>query len=241
MQLSNNLKHFLYFTLAFALLVPIGTQTHELGHIAFAKLFGYETELHFASMNYNWQETTAEFNQIYFDNKEAIISGKDFPGKAEYEAATDKFRNESLWVSIGGPLQTCLTGIIGLIMLYVRRQKRALAWQPTDWLAVFLSLFWLREPFNLAHALASSLLSHSGVLMYGGDEEGIARVLGWHPGAVAIPLGIIGGLVGLYVVFKVIPRKLRLSFIIAGLVGSAIGWVFWMNWVGPILLPVPPL
>ena len=241
MNLPKHLKYLLYFILGFALSVPIGTITHELGHIALAKVFGYKTELHYASMNYNWQEKTAEFNQIYFENKEAIIADQDFPGKAEYEAATHKFRNESLWITSGGPLQTCLTGILGLIMLYVRRQKRAMGWQTTDWIAVFLSLFWLREPFNLAHALLSSLLSHNGTLIYSGDEENIAIVLGWHPGSVAIPLGIIGGLVGLYVVFKIIPKNLRLVFIISGLLGSAIGWVFWMNWVGPILLPVPAI
>ncbi len=45
-------RPFLILTFGFILFTAIGTVSHEYGHIAVAKFHGYETELHYGSMNY---------------------------------------------------------------------------------------------------------------------------------------------------------------------------------------------
>ena len=50
--------------------------------------------------------------------------------------------NDSLFITIGGPLQTILTGTLGLLMLVLRRKSIYKNGMKTlDWLFVFLSLF----------------------------------------------------------------------------------------------------
>jgi hypothetical protein len=46
-------KFFFIIFLAFILFTIIGTLSHELGHIAVAKYFGYETTLDYGSMAYS--------------------------------------------------------------------------------------------------------------------------------------------------------------------------------------------
>lgn len=72
---------------------------------------------------------------------------------------------------------------------------------------------------------------------FGGDEYFMALVAELPPGTFSLSLGLIGAIVAIYVVFMVIPKKYRLSFILAGFVGSAIGFMGWMYWLGSILLP----
>ncbi len=50
-------KNFILLSLTFILFTVLGTLTHEGGHIAAAKYYGYETTLHYSSMNYKkpWQ------------------------------------------------------------------------------------------------------------------------------------------------------------------------------------------
>lgn len=58
--------------------------------------------------------------------------------------------SNALLVKIGGPLQTILTGTIGLLILLWRKYSIFInGMKPLDWLTTFLSLFWLREAFKM--------------------------------------------------------------------------------------------
>ncbi len=145
--------------------------------------------------------------------------------------------NKSLYVTIGGPLQTILTGVLGLIILFVRRktiQNEGL--KIIDWLAVFLGLFWLREIFNLVHSLGSEIVLPNG-RWFGGDEYYISKDLNLWSGTIPIILGVMGLLASIFIVFKVVPKDLRLTFTISGLIGGVSGFIIWMNIIGPIVLP----
>lgn len=199
-----DMPRFLLLTLAFIVCVPIGTLSHELGHIAVAEALGYDTRLYFASMDYNYEKVTPLHGAL---------------------------------ITLGGPVQTILTGMVGLGLLRYRKsamQESGL--RLLDWVAVFLALFWLREVFNLAAGLALNLF-YPEVNPFGGDELGLSQALHLPDGAVPIALGILGFWAAWHVVFTVVPKPLRLTFIAAGLVGGLAGFFLWMEYLGPWFLP----
>lgn len=229
--------NFFIFTLLFVLFTIIGTVSHEYGHIAVAKALGYSTTLHYGYMTWDSSKLEEEINQLYLDNQEAIQQALPFDEKARYEEKQALLNKHSLFVSAGGPLQTMLTGIIGWLLLWVGKGKRALTgFRPIDWLAVFLSLFWLRELFNLCNSVTMEFIKPDGNF-FGGDELHIAQFLGIDEGTVAIPLAVIALFSSSLVVFKVLPRKFQLTFILAGLVGGLIGFIGWLYILGPIIMP----
>lgn len=245
-----NIKNVFILSIVFILFVPIGTISHEYGHIAVARYLGYDTTLHYGSAGH--------FPKGFYDDKDVIAAlnlTKEYRNTA-YESwpedikekvkAYNKIINEryypeesnhSLFIAIGGPLQTMLTGMIGLLILFWRRRliyKNGL--QLLDWLAVFLSLFWLRELFNLVASIGWELISPNGT-WFGGDEYIISQKLNLWPGTISIILAAMGAMVAFYVIFKIIPKKIRPTFIISGLIGGISGFILWMQIIGPKIMP----
>jgi len=239
MKFVINIKYLLAFSLAFMLFTAIGTISHEFGHIVVAKSLGYETKLHSSSMSYNFRETELykRISEIYNKNSIAIESKSDFKQKEEYEKGVKQINRDVLLILIGGPLQTILTGMIGLLLLFWRRREiRRFKLKLIDWLAVFLSLFWLREAFNLFMSVSTEIISPNGSY-FGGDEKRISIILNLWSGTFSVILGAIGFAVAVFIIFKIIPQKLRLSFIISGLIGGIFGYILWLNILGPKILP----
>ena len=58
-------------------------------------------------------------------------------------------------LTAAGPLQTMISGTIGLLMLLLTRSSFAGKEQlsPWQWVLIFMTLFWLREIFNLVFEL----------------------------------------------------------------------------------------
>ena len=223
------------FSVAFILFTIVGTLTHEYGHIAVAKTLGYETTLHYGSMNWDRSEIYKELNSIYTENQNEIENGLPFQEKEDFEKRIKKLKRDNLYVILGGPIQTMLTGILGLMLLYFRNEKiKRNGLQLFDWFAVFLSLFWLREVFNLVMSVSKGLM---GGNYFGGDEAKISRLLEFPVGAVPILLGFLGLIVSLFVVFKVVSKEIRFTFIIGGLIGGISGFILWLRILGPIILP----
>lgn len=215
----------------------IGTVSHEYGHILMAKSFGYDTFLHYSSMNYNSGELKDKLDDIYTKHQTDIENGTDFEKKKEYQHGLKKLASNGLWITIGGPLQTILTGTIGLLFLIYRRKKIKLyGLKFIDWLAVFLALFWLREVFNLVMSLSSEILAPSGN-WFGGDEKFISIKLNLWEGTLPIVLGLVGLFITYFVIYKIIPNRLRFNFIIKGFFGEIIGFYLWMFILGPAILP----
>jgi len=130
-----------------------------------------------------------------------------------------------------------LTGLIGLSILFFRRKRIAESqFRLFDWFAVLCSLFWLREVFNLTISIASSILRQDGKY-FGGDEANISRMLELPEFVIPIALGFIGLVICLFVIFKVVPKNQQATFILSGLVGGSVGFVLWMEFLGPIVLP----
>lgn len=98
------------------------------------------------------------------------------------------------------------------------------------------ALFWLREVFNPLTAIIGEIIKPNGSY-FGGDEKYISEVLNLPIGTTSITLGIIGTLIATFVVFKIVPNKLRLTFMLSGFLGGISGYYLWMKIIGPIVLP----
>ncbi len=228
---------FLVFAIMFILFTVIGTLSHEFGHIAVARYLGYKTELHFASMNYKDSDDQKRIFKIYENNKQAIETGQDFNKKQEYLNGIDKLNKDILYVSLGGPLQTIFTGLMGFVFLVYKRNtllKNGLKF--IDWLFVFFSLFWLRQIFNSTIGIANGLIKRNGIY-FGGDEKKISELLNLPIGAISISFGLLGLAICVYVIFVIIPKRIRFTFLCGGFVGGICGFILWMLFLGPKLLP----
>lgn len=243
-----HLKFSIYIILTFIAFTVIGTLSHEFGHIAVAKYLGYDTRLFYGSMTHTQKgfkndTLVKEHNQIIKQYKSELIEGKDFEkldrlkelnnlieAKYPYKAF------DSFLVTIGGPLQTMLTSFLGLIILFVRRTKRKTDFKLIDWLAVFMSLFCLREVFNFVSALASRIIFSTAY--FSGDEFKISLYFGLNQWVVPIIMMCIGLTIALYVIFKIIPLKYRFSFVVSGCIGGLLGFGIWFGGLGQLILPM---
>jgi len=237
MKLTIEIKHVIFITLGFILFTIIGTVSHEFGHVIVAKSLDYDTTLHYGSMNYDDSHFKKRIVKIYTENKTEIEKGSSFQDKAEYEKGVEKLTTDILLVRIGGPLQTIITGVIGLLIIYCRRKKiKEFGLKLLDWLAIFLSLFWLREVFNLIMSVTSEFINPKGSY-FGGDEKLISELLNLWSGTVSLVLGVIGFGISVFIVFKIVPKHIRLTFVIAGFIGGISGFILWMHFLGPKILP----
>jgi len=235
-----NPRLFALLALSFVLATIVGTVSHELGHFAVAKYYKGHPKLHYASVSQDEPSDFAtELSQRYNREKNKIESPNPSPEKKAYmayrEEIGEKLKHATLFILLGGPLQTMLTGSLGGLMLWRRRKKIAtLGMRAADWFWVILAFFWSRQLANFLVVLKISFIRHR---ISGGDETRISRYFGWHTLTFNTITGIAAATVLLWVVFIIIPKTQRLNFILAGLCGSALGWLVWMEWMGPVLLP----
>jgi len=207
-------KKLIFSISLFILMVPIGTISHEYGHIIVAKCLGYNTELHYGNMN--------------------LVRGK---GNHSKDSRIEKTNHHSFLITLGGPIQTILTGSIGFFLILYRKQRgKHLKLDPLGWSLIFLSLFWLRQVFNLIISFISEIINPDGSY-FGGDEAWISEYLGLDRGVIPISLGLIGSVIFLFIFFKILPIKTRIPFISTCVVGCLLGYYLWMYLLGPKILP----
>ncbi|RSK40465.1 hypothetical protein [Mangrovimonas spongiae] len=244
MNYSNfSFKLTFYIVLGFILFTIIGTLSHEMGHIVVAKYFGYDTTLSYGSMNYypkGYMEDEdtkrlIKLNETYFNTPYEAL---DDSVKKEFENVINRIETKfewknTIWVTLGGPIQTILTSFLGFIILYFRKSFKKETFKLWDWLAIFLSLFILREVFNTVMALVETALGIKS--SFNGDEFKISRYLGYNPWVIPVITAGIGLLISIGVIFKILPKQYRLSFIIAGFIGGVLGYSVWFGFLGNFL------
>ncbi|WP_340155245.1 hypothetical protein [uncultured Winogradskyella sp.] len=230
---------------SFILFTIIGTLSHEFGHITVAEYFGYETKLNYGSMSFfekgyyedeNVKEIENLIKKYKLENYENWTNDLKLKIEENNLIIKDRYpRNEihDLWITIGGPAQTLLTSCIGLFILFLRRKTRKDQFKLVDWLAVFMSLFVLREVFNFITAIYGSMLYSKS--NFHTDEFRISRYLGLNEWIIPTIALMIGLLISCYVVFKIIPIKYRFTFIVSGLVGGISGFAIWLGFLGEAL------
>ena len=205
LQPQFNSTLFIKLTIAFIFTTIAGTISHEFGHYIMAEWFGHDATLHYGSMS--------------------------------FDASHDPTRHEKLLIKLGGPLQTMLTGTIGLLAMSLVKPKflRAVSLRGWQWAIILVTLFWLRQPFNLATAISQYLATgHAG---RHGDEIGLALMLGLPSWSIHFITGLIGLFVFAIVLFKYIPTIQRFTFVCAAAAGCISGYVLWFDVIGQYILP----
>lgn len=205
---SLNLKHISIFSLIFFFLTITGTQTHEWAHYLVADYFNFNPILHYSSVSY----------------------------KLELNQQVNDLKIKKFLFTLAGPLQTMVTGSVGLAIILFRRKRTSLnQFRLSEWFTIFLSLFWLRQVFNLITNLIKIVLTQR--ISFGGDEAKLSRMLNISEGIIGFATGIIGFIICLYVVFGVVTKEKRASLIFGGFIGSLISFGVWNFYLGKIILP----
>jgi hypothetical protein len=235
----RNFNGSLFITLFFSFIAAtvIGTLTHELGHYAIAKYYGYHPKINYQSVQWVDTKEQAFMRSTYTKYQDDIRAGKAFPQKEKFDQIRAGNRKNGFWIILGGPLETMLTGTIGLLFLFISRRK----FQSSDpltllqWILVFMSLFWLRQTANWFTGFWSYLVKNPFIPR--GDEFRIALALHLPLWSVITATAVLGAAVLTLVVFKIIPLRQRLTFLLAGLAGGVSGYLLWIVWFGKYIMP----
>jgi hypothetical protein len=232
-----DIKLFLFLALAFILSTIIGTVSHEYGHYTVAKSLGYSSTVSYGYTNWHDSKTRPFIDSIFSKYSKELEANLDFPRKKEFDLIQDKQTKDAFWITLGGPIQTMLTGTIGLLLLLTQRRiiRETKSIKIYQWLCIFLSLFWLRQFANLVIWIIGYFIN--GKFSLNGDEVGLALFLNLPKGTIAISTALIGLAVLFFVIFRIIPVDKRITFISAGLLGGIFGYLFWLIWFGPIIMP----
>ena len=206
--LKFNFQLFIWLVISFILFTIIGTVSHEFGHFIVAEMMGYDATIHYGSTSIS---NPIDYHQV--SNLSPTL------------------------ITIGGPVQTILTGTFGLLILWLNRKSFNPSVDITlfQWIFIFLSLFWLRFPANLVTWIIGFI--RSGRFGQRGDEISIARYFRLPDWSVVVSTAMIGFLVLAIIIFKYIPQHQRLTFILSGLVGGIAGYILWLYMIGKSILP----
>lgn len=234
--LKFDYKLSIFLIIAFILMTVVGTLTHEFGHYAVSRLLGYKASINYQSTSH-WDEDIDKFlSETYKRNEYEIKNDLDFPNKEKFAKFVAKERADGFWITLGGPLQTIITGTIGFFLLVSYRKKFISTTQVhfMGWVLIFMSLFWLRQVANLFMAMMISLIR--GKTPMNGDEIRLAHHLGINIWTIQVITGIIGFVV-LFFVLRFLPKKLVLTFVVSGLIGGVLGFYLWLIKFGQFIMP----
>lgn len=237
LPLKFNIKLFVFLSLAFIISTVVGTISHEYGHYAVAKYLGHSATVSYGYTNWNDKATDQFMDSTYLNYSKEIELQLDFPEKNKFYLIRQQQIKDGFWITFGGPFQTMFTGTLGFLFVFYQRKKiqNANTLSFSQWIIIFLSLFWLRQLANLVTWVAGYFFK--GRFPLNGDEIGLAIHLGLPMGSISIITALIALGLLIFIIFKILPVNIRVTFILAGLVGGIFGYFFWLSWMGPILLP----
>ena len=234
---SIDFRLFLMLTFGFIVFTIIGTVSHESGHYLVAKCLGYEARINYATTPWYDKNNEAFLHSHWNLYSEQIRLDQNFPDKEKWDMLKFRQQRDSYWITLGGTLQTILTGTIGLLFLCVFRKRyySAIELSFPLWLMIFISLFWLRQAANFCVG-AVKFLAHDSFCSHS-DEFILARRLNIPEWTISTITASIALIILAVVIFKFIPIKQRLTFMLAGIVGGVSGYFLWLIYFGKIIMP----
>ena len=195
---------------AFILFTILGTLSHEFGHYIVAELYGVDAEIHYGYTSFS---------------------------SDSYSILSKLSERQRIFITLGGPLQTLLTGSIGLFLLF-KYKKEILSLKKLSfkyWSFIFMSLFWLRQVANFVIGLLFYLLTKK--ITTRSDEVRLSNFFQLPTYFIGLITAIIGLSVALLVIFKFIPKSQRFTFILGSFIGGISGYLIWLESLGEIILP----
>ncbi len=155
-------------------------------------------------------------------------AAKDWGGLLDYERKMALFT----W---GGPAETLLTSVAGIIGLWVIVRKQEIdAYDKWHLLWITLSYFISRQVFNSLGVFYMYFVKHQW--SRGADETKLFAYYGLQPVTAYGIMLVISSAVLAWVTFGIVKRH-RKELIVFGFLGSVLGAAFWLLWVGPLLMP----
>lgn len=146
------------------------------------------------------------------------------------------FEKQGFIVTLAGPLQTMITGTIGFILLCANYTRNGLSkFKFKQWFFAFLTFFWSRQIANFLILLFDHVVFNR--FSYSGDEVKLSHYLNLPLWSLNIITAIAGTIILGWTTFRIIPKSQQMTFISAGLIGSATGFYIWMYLAGPAILP----
>lgn len=209
--MHNNARIFLVFFIA----AIVGTLAHECGHAFVGEMVGFKTSVHYSytscedCLELNHAATTRELLEVYWQ--------------------------KSTLMTLGGPAQTILTGIIGVIALLRIRRKEVLdAYNRKHLIWLVLAFFWSRCVFNEVFFWTKYIARKE--LAYRCDECKLFAYYNVPPLYGHLVILAIGCAILAWVTFGLL-QKHRLQFIIWGGLGSFSGGLLWLYVLGEYVMP----
>lgn len=219
MYTLKRLKLFWLLTGAFIIAVVAGTLAHECGHYLAARTLGYQARISYAYTSWDGEHT---------ENAMAATDGSPEAVKQE---------KDNIIITALGPAQTLLTGTLGLALLLLFRQRirREQELKFYQWIMIFLTLNWLRQPFNFMLRLSEKYLL--GFKQFNDDESAISLYLGLPTFSILSVTAILALGITCLAAFYFVPQQQRRIFILACLCGTSIGYYLWFILLGPRWMP----
>ena len=234
-----NLKLFIQLSLGFISFTIIGTLSHEFGHYLSYRINHQEARIAYA---YTVSETESpkslQLREIYKKRSEEIKNHQPYPEKEEYFNTLNIYKTQTLMNVMGGPIQTLGTSLIAfiLILIFYHRFKKQETLNFASFLLVFFSLFSLRQVSNFTFILIAIMVK--GKYAHHDDESRINVALNLPPLSLHIVTSLIGIGILSFIILKIIPLQQRFTFILSGIFGGVLGYLIWLEWLGPKLLPL---
>jgi hypothetical protein len=219
------MKKFLILTLQFLLVIIAGYLANESTKMITASAFGYESYYrpyigrfthHSSSMSDSFEAVRNSYHERG-DTTDAYTSNK-----AWLELLKKDERDHAI-IELSGKLFTLFISISGLFFWFYRRNNY-MKIGGVDRLSLIMSLFFWREMLVIGVDLlnGSKLCVETKLWVYLGINWYYAEI-------VYFALGI---LFTIYILFKLLPKQERLQFIAAGIVGSIIGFIILVYFIG---------
>ena len=226
---------FIRLTLAFIVAVIVGTLSHECGHYAAARFYGHDSaHIYYSSTGYGHSVLDSKADMLEQRQEYDNAHGIAFDTK-ELNTLHVEIKRQYLVITAAGPLETLISGTIGLILLIIYRHRffNARRLNVGQWSIIFLAMFWLRPAFNSVLALGKLI---AGVVKPHSDEFKLERYLGLPHWSLNAITGAIGISIFFVIVTRYIPYTQRKTFLTASVVGGIAGFVIWFVLLGPVLM-----